>query len=184
MPSSLKKRSNNKVLQTTQEENHNTNKKTLKQNSLNNLKAITSCSKEQEASNEIRRKGASSTRQRKRKRKGGRKRKARSLGRFPFLTILHRYVKEMEPFKAKNTIKDEVYKERVVFYDNNLLANPSINDILNELIELRREGKIQSCEAQSGFDDRILSSELAVLIKEAGFVRPRIAWDGPFGKHA
>jgi len=69
--------------------------------------------------------------------------------------------------------------KNLVFYDNNLFYNPHIKDILNELIELKKQKKIRWCESQSGFDGRILlkNPELAVLMKKAGFRYPRLAWD-------
>ena len=50
-----------------------------------------------------------------------------------------------------STIKDKVVKRKLVFYDNNLLANPYIEDILRELILLKRQKRILHCESQSGF---------------------------------
>ncbi|MEW6307525.1 MAG: Fe-S oxidoreductase [Bacillota bacterium] len=78
------------------------------------------------------------------------------------------------------TIKDRVTRPRVVFYDNNLLANPHIEHILDELIELKRQRRLLWCESQSGFDGRILVDKphLAKMLKKAGFRYPRIAWDG------
>ncbi len=85
-------------------------------------------------------------------------------------------------------ILDELSKEipkkkstKVIFYDNNLLANPFIEKILEELIELKKQRIILNCESQSGFDGRILvkSPELGSLLKKANFINPKIAWDGP-----
>ena len=89
-------------------------------------------------------------------------------------------VRRIEPcFKVKNSIKDEIKHRKIVFYDDNLLANPHIEEILSELIELKREKKILWCESQSGFDGRILKNRphLAEMIKKSGFHYPRIAWD-------
>lgn len=88
----------------------------------------------------------------------------------------------IEPeFKEKETIKDKLVdgKNGVVFYDNNLLKNNNIENILDELIELKEKGEIKWCESQSGFDGRILQDKpnLAKKIYEAGFRYPRIAWD-------
>lgn len=79
----------------------------------------------------------------------------------------------------KKSIKNEIIARHIVFYDNNFLANPHIEDILNELIELKKARKIVSCESQSGFDGRILMKRpyLAKMLKKAGFKYPRIAWD-------
>lgn len=91
-------------------------------------------------------------------------------------------VYEIEPnWSSKKSIKDEIIKNRIIFYDNNLLANPYIENILEELIELKNAKKISYIESQSGFDGRLLvqNPNLAKLIKKAGFKNPKIAWDGP-----
>lgn len=87
----------------------------------------------------------------------------------------------IEPqMEFKESIKDEIFKPKVVFYDNNLLLNPNIENILRELIILKRKRIIKSCESQSGFDGRILrkNPSLAQMLKEAGFIKTKIAWDG------
>ncbi len=90
---------------------------------------------------------------------------------------------KIEPeFKAKKTILPEINKRKLVFYDNNLLYHSEIEDIFQELIELKAKRKILWCEAQSGFDGRILLKKphLGKMIKKAGFRSPRIAWDWGF----
>lgn len=90
---------------------------------------------------------------------------------------------KIEPnWACKNTIKEEILqnkKKKVIFYDNNLLANEYIEDILKELIELKNNKEITYVESQSGFDGRILRKKpyLAKMLKEAGFKNPKIAWD-------
>ncbi len=87
---------------------------------------------------------------------------------------------KIEPkFIPKKSIKNEVKFKKIVFYDNNLLMNPYIDEIFEELINLKKEKKILWCESQSGFDGRILLEKpcLAKKIKKAGFRYPRIAWD-------
>ena len=84
--------------------------------------------------------------------------------------------------KKKEQIIDElvqVGKNRVIFYDNNLLANPNIKDILRGFTDLRIKNKPVIFESQSGFDGRLLEQdpELAVLLKQASFRNVRIAWD-------
>jgi radical SAM family protein len=88
----------------------------------------------------------------------------------------------IEPeFTAKESVLGEIQKRKLVFYDNNLLANPHIDGILQELAERRRESSHGlSCESQSGFDLRLLTPERAALLKEAGFKNPRVAWDGRY----
>lgn len=86
----------------------------------------------------------------------------------------------IEPdWTCKNSIKNEIIKKKLIFYDNNLLANQYIEDILKELIELKKEKKISYLESQSGFDGRILRKKpyLAKMLKDAGFKNPKIAWD-------
>lgn len=81
--------------------------------------------------------------------------------------------------KIEPGLNEELGLRNLVFYDNNLFYNPHIKNILNELIELKRQKKIGWCESQSGYDGRLLvkNPELAVLLKKAGFKNPRIAWD-------
>ena len=73
----------------------------------------------------------------------------------------------------------KVGKNKVIFYDNNILANPNIKQILQELTKLKIDGRSVIFESQSGFDGRLLEkdSELAYLIKKARFQNIRIAWD-------
>ena len=47
----------------------------------------------------------------------------------------------------KKSIKDEIKKKKIVFYDNNLIANPHIKDILAEIAEFRFPNK----NGSSGF---------------------------------
>ncbi len=88
-------------------------------------------------------------------------------------------------FEPKNSIKNEIIFKKLIFYDNNLLANPYIEKILNELIELKKDRKISWCESQCGFDGEILIEKphLAEMIRKAGFRYPRIAWDWHYDKH-
>ena len=85
-------------------------------------------------------------------------------------------------FSYKSSIKNEIVYPKLVFYDNNLLQNPKVEQILNELIKLKEEKKIKWCESQSGFDGRILEMKpyLGRMLKKAGFRYPRIAWDGSY----
>lgn len=91
-------------------------------------------------------------------------------------------VYKIEPeFMYKTSILKEITKRKLIFYDNNLLANPAIENILSELAYLKYKQKISWCESQSGIDGRILlkNPELAHLLKKAGFKEIRISWDGP-----
>lgn len=87
---------------------------------------------------------------------------------------------------CKKSIKDEIKMKKLIFYDNNLLANKYIEDILEELIELKKNREISYIESQSGFDGRILIQKpyLAKMLKKAGFKNPKIAWDGPLNERS
>lgn len=80
----------------------------------------------------------------------------------------------------KSTLKNEIRSNKLIFYDNNLIANPFIENILNEISETRINRCVVYCESQSGLDGRILKQKphLAYLLKKARFQNPRIAWDG------
>ena len=94
---------------------------------------------------------------------------------------------KLEP-KMINKNTEEVIKEikvigknKVIFYDNNFLANPNIKkeNMLEILANLRIKNKPVIFESQSGFDGRLLekNQELACLLKKARFQNVRIAWD-------
>lgn len=92
---------------------------------------------------------------------------------------------KLEP-KRTNKAKEEIINEltaigknKVIFFDNNILANPNIKVILEEFMTLRFNGRPVIFESQSGFDGRLLEKdpELAILIKRARFQNVRIAWD-------
>ena len=87
---------------------------------------------------------------------------------------------KVEPkFECKKSIRKEICKNKIVFYDNNILANPYIEDILKELSEAKCKGKAVYSECQCGIDGRILleNPHLAKMLKEARMINPRIAWD-------
>lgn len=85
---------------------------------------------------------------------------------------------KIEPeFTYKKSIKEEICRNRIIFYDNNLLANPFIKDILKELMNAKHNGRVVYSESQCGIDGRLLTLGLAKLLKKARFLNPRIAWD-------
>lgn len=93
------------------------------------------------------------------------------------------YTWKLEPqFNSKKSISEEICSNKLVFYDNNLLKNENIGELLEEVANLKWDGKAVRCESQSGFDGRILEErpELAVALKKARFDYPRIAWDWGF----
>ncbi len=90
------------------------------------------------------------------------------------------YVWKIEPeFSGVCTIKEMIFKNKVVFYDNNLLYNPCVEELLTELADIRINGRVVHYESQSGFDGRLMIKKprLAALLKKARFQNPRIAWD-------
>jgi hypothetical protein len=92
---------------------------------------------------------------------------------------------KLEPRRCDKTPEELVEeietigKNKVIFFDNNFLANANIKPILNDLKSLRVNNKSVTYESQSGFDGRLLlrDPELAFLLKEARFQNVRIAWD-------
>jgi len=85
---------------------------------------------------------------------------------------------KIEPeFKYKKSIKEKIKSNRIIFYDNNLLANPHIKEIIEELKSSKHNGRIVYSESQCGIDGRLLTPEVAKLLKQARFLSPRIAWD-------
>jgi hypothetical protein len=90
---------------------------------------------------------------------------------------------KIEPkFEFKESIKDKIKSNKLIFYDNNLLANPYAKNILFELANARYNGKVVISECQCGFDGRLLTPEIAKLIKKARFQNVRIAWDGKYSQ--
>lgn len=84
--------------------------------------------------------------------------------------------------KKPQEVIDEILavgENKVIFYDNNLLANPHIENILKMLVGLKVNGKPVVFESQSGLDGRLLekSPELARLIEQVRFRNVRVAWD-------
>ncbi len=93
---------------------------------------------------------------------------------------------KIEPrFTCLSSLKPIVTRRKLVFYDNNFLMNPNLNNILSELMELKSQGRLLWCEAQSGFDGRVLMQmpHIAGTMRAAGFRYPRIAWDWGLEQH-
>jgi len=89
-------------------------------------------------------------------------------------------------FKTAVQISKEICKNRLVFYDNNILVNPNIENILTMLSTTLFKGRVVQCECQSGFDGRILAKkpELALLLKKARFDNIRLAWDFSYEQYS
>jgi hypothetical protein len=82
-------------------------------------------------------------------------------------------------FKDQNQLQEEIFLNKLVFYDNNFLVNPHIENILTMLSDLRINKKVVHCECQSGFDGREIEKRpyLAKMLKNARFKNVRLAWD-------
>jgi Fe-S oxidoreductase len=74
-----------------------------------------------------------------------------------------------------------VGKNQVIFFDNNFLDHPNIENLLETLAKLRVNKRPVTYECQSGFDGRIMLNNPALpkMLKEARFKNIKIAWDGP-----
>ena len=86
---------------------------------------------------------------------------------------------EKKSFKTAEQIKSEIESNNVIFYDNNFLANPEIENILTMLANTTYNDKVIHCDCQSGVDGRILEQKpyLVEMLKKARFSNIRIAWD-------
>jgi hypothetical protein len=79
----------------------------------------------------------------------------------------------------RDRMGEDLWANKAVFYDPAFLSNPAIEGVLEELAAARPGGRVVRCDAQSGFDKRLLVErpELARALKRAHFIAPRIAWD-------
>jgi hypothetical protein len=86
---------------------------------------------------------------------------------------------EKESYKTAKEVESEICRNKLIFYDNNILANPHITDILEMLSIKTYNNRVLKCECQSGFDGRILEENpgYATLLKKARFENIRLAWD-------
>ncbi|MHB9139798.1 MAG: Fe-S oxidoreductase, partial [Victivallaceae bacterium] len=82
-------------------------------------------------------------------------------------------------YKNAEQIKNEINSNKIIFYDNNILVNPHIEEILKMLASFRYNDRVLHCECQSGFDGRVIEEipEILSLLKEARFQNIRVAWD-------
>lgn len=92
---------------------------------------------------------------------------------------------EKKHFKTTSQIKNEILSNELVFYDNNFLANPHIESILDMLSNYKYHDKVIKCDSQSGIDGRILEEKphLAKMLKKARFSNIRLAWDFGYDQH-
>ena len=81
----------------------------------------------------------------------------------------------LEPnFEPKNSIKGLIYKnhEKVVLWDNNILASPFVHDILDELLEL-----ILEVDFNHGLDARLMTLRIAKKLRKLKVKYVRMAYD-------
>jgi len=71
-------------------------------------------------------------------------------------------------------------KNYVEILDMNMLARKGVLALIRELGERKVDGKVIHYEAVCGFDFGFLTQEIADALRQARFVKPRLAWDGPF----
>ncbi|MGD0712005.1 MAG: Fe-S oxidoreductase, partial [Bacteroidales bacterium] len=92
---------------------------------------------------------------------------------------------EKKSFKTAKEIQKEICKNKIIFYDNNMLVNPNIKEILAMLSNATYNNRPVTCECQSGFDGRVLQKnpELAIMLKKARFKNIRVAWDFAFEQY-
>jgi hypothetical protein len=91
-------------------------------------------------------------------------------------------------YKGREELVQEIVtvgKNKVIFFDNNFLANRNIKAILGGLADLRVNGKPVAFECQSGLDGRLLVKDpnLSVLLQQCHFRNLRIAWDNSLSDH-
>ncbi|MBR9691963.1 Fe-S oxidoreductase [Candidatus Woesearchaeota archaeon] len=91
---------------------------------------------------------------------------------------------EQKNFKNIKQIKKEICSNHIIFYDNNMLVNPYIEEILEMLAITKYKERVIHCECQSGFDGRVLMQKpyLAKMLKKSRFENIRVAWDFPYNE--
>lgn len=86
----------------------------------------------------------------------------------------------LSPWQWQPQIQEPVFANKLVFYDPAFANNPAVHDLLCQIAALRPNGRCVKADAQSGFDKAALVQDpgIAVDLKQARFISPRIAWDG------
>ena len=74
----------------------------------------------------------------------------------------------------------EITKNQVQILDMNPLARKDILDVIKTLGKIRVNRKVVKYEFVCGIDFRFLTQDIADAMKKSRFMRPRLAWDGPF----
>lgn len=78
----------------------------------------------------------------------------------------------------------KIERNNVEILDMNPLARKGkdILEVINQLGEIRVDGKVVHYEFICGVDFRLFTQEIADAMKLCRFVRPRLAWDGPLSE--
>jgi integrase/recombinase XerD len=108
----------------------------------------------------------------KKRRKAGRKRRGRSMGRYPFLTLLARYVKEIEGFYAPATVAEAHRKLRKLGWDLRRLKREARIRTDNPL----KMGNLEITELLKDMRDRGLS--INTVSKQIGQLKVFLDWCG------
>ena len=85
-----------------------------------------------------------------------------------------------EPLESEDFPIPEIVKNKVQILDMNLLARKDAWKIIRKLGDIRVNKKVVQYELVCGVDYRFLHPGIAESLKANRFVRPRLAWDGPF----
>ena len=94
--------------------------------------------------------------------------------------IIHEYC--YEPDTYMDFPIPEIVRNQVQILDMNPLARKDVVEVIKELGSHKVDGKVVYYEFVCGIDYRFLTQEIADLMKENRFIRPRIAWDDPFSE--
>ncbi len=84
-------------------------------------------------------------------------------------------VKDLEPkVRYKKSIRHLIYPghKKVIFWDNNILASPYLEDIFQELEELKLE-----VDFNQGLDARLINTNVALRLKKLNVSLIRLAYD-------
>jgi hypothetical protein len=73
----------------------------------------------------------------------------------------------------------KITKNYVEILDMNLLARKNVEEVIKSLPR-KLHGKKITWEAVCGFDFRFLTQFIALALKQANFVKPRLVWDDSF----
>jgi len=91
---------------------------------------------------------------------------------------IHEYC--YEPLESTDFPIPKITMNQVQILDMNPLAREDTLEIIKELGSKRVKGRVIRYEFICGVHFNLLTQEIANAMKKHRFVRPRLAWDGPF----